>query len=64
MRVVIQDEAHGMVVVLHSVGGYAPDVMDDLRNRAVETYRDALINRACIAQHFEDEDCEEVSEDE
>jgi hypothetical protein len=52
MRIVIDDAVSGIVVVVHASGGYAPDVMDDLRNRAVDSHRDALINRGCIRQEF------------
>lgn len=52
MRIVIHDELNEVVVVMHAPGGYAPDVMHDLKARAGEAYRDTLITRAAVADHF------------
>ena len=49
MQVVIQDDANGMLVVMESEGGYAPDVMSDLQSRAIDCYRRAMVERHVLS---------------
>lgn len=50
MRVEIDDDGDKAVSVTVTSGSdYSPDVMADLRARAVEAYRETLITRRAIA---------------
>lgn len=50
MQAVINDEANGITVCIAGPDeGYAPDIMNDLCARALDTYQSALIKRIVVA---------------
>ncbi len=50
-KFMITDAANGLQLVLSSSGGYAPDIMNDLKNRAIEGYKEAL-HAAVLEEDF------------
>lgn len=42
------EDPDGMSLIVRASGDYAPDVMHDLRNRAVELYRELWANRLAL----------------
>lgn len=55
MRVSVDDTGMDLSVTVHASGGYAPDVMNDLSNRALAIYKDGLASRLDIMRRFGDE---------
>jgi hypothetical protein len=55
MRVSIDDTDEAISITLSASGGYSPDCMHDLKARAVETYRDALVTKYAVTSSIEDD---------
>lgn len=49
MRVSIDDMDNAVSITVTASGGYNPDCMHDLGARALEVYRDTLINKHAVA---------------
>ena len=57
MQAVISDECNGITICITGPEeGFSPDVMNDLCNRALDTYMSALIKRQVVANIDTDDD--------
>jgi len=48
MQIIVNDGLNELMICLEVEDKYAPDVMDDLQNRAIDTYMKALIRRNVV----------------
>ena len=51
----IKSEEHGIVVTVVSTGPYSPDILEDMKRRAIDALRDG-IHAIEVDQIYDDED--------
>lgn len=50
----IKSEEHGIVVTVVSNGLYSPDILEDMKRRAIDALRDGIV--AIEVEQYDDED--------
>ena len=57
----IKSEEHGIVVTVVSNGLYSPDILEDMKRRAIDALRDGIL--AIEVEQYDDEDDDNGLED-